>query len=126
MSPSSRRLIAIGCLVVTIALGLFSRSRFVSDTSVFGQYAGDTLWSMAVFWGLAMLAPQSTTKRLCLTTLVISLAIELSQLYHAAWIDAIRANPIAALILGHTFVWSDLVCYTLGAFLAAIAHHRLK
>ncbi|MBK1853717.1 DUF2809 domain-containing protein [Verrucomicrobiaceae bacterium 5K15] len=126
MSPSSRRLIAIGCLVVTIALGLFSRSRFVSDTSVFGQYAGDTLWAMAVFWGLAMLAPQSTTKRLCLTTLVISVAIELSQLYHAAWIDVIRANPIAALILGHTFVWSDLVCYTLGAFLAAIAHHRLK
>lgn len=40
--------------------------------------------------------------------------IELSQLYHALWIDAIRNTTLGGLIIGFGFLWSDLVCYTIG------------
>jgi hypothetical protein len=43
-----------------------------------------------------------------------SIAIELSQLYHAPWIDSIRHTTLGGLILGFDFVWSDLVCYAVG------------
>ena len=45
--------------------------------------------------------------------LVFSLMIEVSQLYHAPWIDA-SANALGGLVLGFGFVWSDLVCYLVG------------
>ena len=43
-----------------------------------------------------------------------SAAIEISQLYHAPWIDSIRQTTVGGLILGFGFLWSDLVCYALG------------
>jgi hypothetical protein len=41
-------------------------------------------------------------------------------LYHAGWIDAIRATRLGGLILGYGFLWSDLVCYAAGVGLGAI------
>lgn len=120
MRPLPRRAIYAVFLGLTIAFGLFSRSDVVSGTSFFGKYAGDTLWSLAVFWGVAIVSPSTKSKWLLVATLVISLVIELSQLYHAPWIDEIRANKFAALILGNTFIWSDLACYAVGAFLGAL------
>ena len=38
----------------------------------------------------------------------------MSQLYHAEWIDNIRATTLGGLVLGYGFLWSDLVAYTIG------------
>jgi len=46
--------------------------------------------------------------------MAFSVAIELSQLYHAPWIDSIRHTTLGGLILGFGFVWSDLICYAVG------------
>ena len=39
---------------------------------------------------------------------------ETSQLYHAPWIDRIRATTLGGLVLGFGFLWSDIACYTVG------------
>jgi hypothetical protein len=44
----------------------------------------------------------------------IFFCIEISQLYHAPWIESLRSHPLGGLILGFGFLWSDLVCYTFG------------
>ena len=49
-----------------------------------------------------------------------SYSIEISQLYHAPWIDAIRNTILGGLILGFGFLWSDLVCYTIGIIIGII------
>jgi hypothetical protein len=49
-----------------------------------------------------------------LAALVFSFAIETSQLYHAPWIDAVRATRLGSLVLGSGFVWSDFACYAAG------------
>ncbi len=46
--------------------------------------------------------------------MAFAVAIDLSQLYHAPWIDSIRQTTIGGLILGFGFLWSDLACYALG------------
>ena len=50
-----------------------------------------------------------------------SLMIELSQLYHAPWIDAIRRTRLGGLVLGYGFLWSDLACYAVGVVCGAFA-----
>jgi len=54
------------------------------------------------------------TRWIAVIALTFSFSIEISQLYHALWIDALRANRLGGLILGFGFLWSDLICYTLG------------
>ena len=64
------------------------------------------------------------TKNLLYSFIVISIifsyGIEISQLYHAPWIDSIRATTLGGLILGFGFLWSDLICYTVGIVIGAI------
>ena len=56
----------------------------------------------------------------CVLALVFSYLIEISQLYHAPWIDAIRATALGGLVLGFGFLWSDILCYTVGVLLGII------
>jgi glycopeptide antibiotics resistance protein len=77
-------------------------------------YVGDALWAMMVFFGFAFVFSKWSTWKVAAVALGFSVCIELSQLYHAPWIDAIRNMPLGGLVLGFTFVWSDLVCYSVG------------
>jgi hypothetical protein len=55
-----------------------------------------------------------STARVAAMALGLSLLVELSQLYHAPWIDSVRQTTIGGLILGFGFLWSDLACYASG------------
>jgi hypothetical protein len=50
----------------------------------------------------------------CIVSLVLAFAVEVSQLHHKPWIDGIRNTTLGGLVLGFGFLWSDLVCYTVG------------
>lgn len=116
-----RRAVALAAAIATVALGLASRRFGGALPEFIATYAGDTLWALLVYLLATMLAPSASIARRALSALAFAFAIELSQLYHAPWIDEIRANRLAALVLGSGFLWSDLVCYTAGiAFGAAV------
>ena len=57
--------------------------------------------------------------------LAFSVLIELSQLYHAPWIDGIRQTTLGGLVLGFGFLWSDLACYTAGVACALVIDNLL-
>lgn len=113
-----------GCALV--ALGLASRRYAALLPGFLAEYVGDTLWALMVFVGIGFAAPRWPTLRVASTALVVSYAVEASQLYHAPWIDAIRATPIGGLTLGYGFLWSDLVCYTVGAALGVMLEAGIK
>ena len=60
------------------------------------------------------------TRRGALLSLSFSILIEVSQLYHAPWIDSIRRTTMGGLVLGFGFVWSDLACYAVGVGLGVV------
>jgi len=66
------------------------------------------------FLGVSALAPHARLSRRAATALAIAYLVEISQLYHAPWIDGLRQSTLGALILGFGFLWSDMVCYTVG------------
>jgi VanZ family protein len=112
----SRPVYAVLVLVI-IALGLASRARFVQP--VVGQGVGDALWALMVFLGIGWLWPKLPTGRAAVCALLFAWLIEFSQLYQAPWIDAVRQTTVGGLVLGHGFLWTDLVCYAAGVAAAA-------
>ena len=126
MTRRRPRLACAALLVVTVGLGLASRRVGPSLPHVVAAYAGDTLWAAAVFWLAATILPRASTARLALGALAVAVAVEVSQLYHAPWIDAVRVTRPGALVLGHGFLWSDLVCYAAGVGIAALLDRLLR
>ena len=119
MTPSRNRVVYAIALLLVIAAGLASRRSGHWLPAFVADYAGDTLWAAVVFVGLGLLFPRQPTRTLALAALALAYADEISQLYHAPWIDAIRRTTPGALVLGWGFLWSDLACYTVGVALAA-------
>lgn len=118
--PSLRgRAITALALAATIFCGLASRSYGEFLPHFVATYAGDTLWALAAFLAFRLFWPNCATQQVALAALAVSLLVELSQLYHAPWIDAVRSYRLAKLILGSGFLWSDLVCYAVGVGLGA-------
>lgn len=81
---------------------------------------------MFILFGLVF--PARPTSRIAVLALAFSFAIEFSQLYHAPWIDNLRAYRLGALVLGNSFAWADLVAYTMGIAVGTAAEwiaHRI-
>ena len=112
--------------VLLIALGLATRA-FRNDVLLYVfDYGGDTLWAAMTYCAFGFLFPRWPLSAKFAVALLFSWCIEFSQLYHAPWIDAVRANWYAHLVLGDTFVWSDIACYTAGVTIAALADRLLR
>lgn len=118
MSDSPRPRAHYALLLVLVAgLGLASRVYRRQLPDLIARYAGDTLWATALLLFLALLWPRARTRTLALGAGLASLLVELSQLAHPAWLDALRQLPGVALLLGSDFVASDLACYAAGVLL---------
>lgn len=123
MSRSGRRsrLKLVFSLLLVVAAGLFSRSDYASVLPQFIQdYAGDTLWALALYFCLAFVSPEAGAKELLLVSLLISFAVEFSQLYQAEWINSLRNTRAGGLIFGFGFKWSDLLCYSAGILIGFV------
>ena len=103
-----------------MCLGLASRKYINYLPSFLGKYAGDTLWATMVYLGLAFLFNRFNIRKITIFSLIFSYGIEISQLYQGEWINKIRNTLIGALILGRGFLFSDLICYTVGIFIGII------
>ncbi|WP_125717339.1 DUF2809 domain-containing protein [Pseudoalteromonas rubra] len=108
-----------GLAIITMLLGLLSRSSLLELPDILTLYAGDTLWAMMVFWLFCCVRRGMRTVGIALLALGFAFAIEFSQLYQAQWLNDIRHTRLGGLILGFGFKGSDLVCYTLGILMAA-------
>ena len=118
--PARRSRAAYAIVVgLVIAAGLGSRVFGRYLPTFIAAYAGDTLYATMVFVLFGIAAPRVSTRRISVAALASCCAIEVSQLYHAPWIDAIRATLPGALVLGYGFLWNDLACYVAGVALGA-------
>ena len=101
-------------IVITMLSGLASRHYPGVLPTWVESYLGDSLWALMVFLMAGFLLNGKSPRWIALVALVFSYCIEISQLYHAPWIDAVRDNKLGGLVLGFGFLWSDLVCYAVG------------
>jgi hypothetical protein len=89
----------VALLIATIALGLATRRFPSAFPGVVAEYGGDALWAAMMFWLGALIGPGTRTYIVAAGAVAFAYAVEISQLYHAPWIDAIRATRPGALVL---------------------------
>ena len=113
-------LIQVILIVLVSVLGIGSRRYAHMLPGFIAAFAGDTLWALAAFLGIGLILPKASTWTVACLAMAFCVAIEISQLYHAPWIDSIRHTTLGGLILGFGFLWSDLACYAVGVGLGVM------
>lgn len=127
MAMKSRAtLVYLGSAIIVVGLGLASRRSGTYLPEFIATYAGDTLWALLVFLLVSAVTPQVRLSYRAGAALVVSYLVEFSQLYHAPWIDGIRHTTLGGLVLGFGFLWSDLVCYTVGVVAGMVAEWAIQ
>lgn len=106
--------------------GLTSRKFREQLPKFLAEYAGDVLWALMLYLLLSTLLAGRPIVVRATVSLVLAFLVEASQLYHAHWIDGIRQTTLGGLILGFGFVWTDLVCYSVGIALGAVTEWGIQ
>ncbi|EMR03936.1 ribosomal maturation YjgA family protein [Cesiribacter andamanensis] len=112
--PYKTRILYATALLLIIALGLASRKYAQALPPFLAEHAGDALWAAMVYVGIRLLLPARPLLFAAVASLLFSFAIELSQLYQADWIVALRHTTPGALVLGRGFLPLDLLRYAVG------------
>jgi hypothetical protein len=107
------RIAYFSLIIFTIIIGLLSR-----HFTFIPLFIGDVLWATMVYFIVRSLFIKATVKHVVTGALLFCYAIEFSQLYKAPWIDNIRHTLFGRLVLGDTFLWGDLLSYTVGVGIA--------
>ncbi|PEW51212.1 hypothetical protein COJ17_03010 [Bacillus thuringiensis] len=126
MNTKRNRVVYALFTIVVIILGLSSRKFAFALPHLLNDYLGDALWALMIFTGFGFLFPKTETKKLAFISLMFCYGIEASQLYHAEWIDSIRATTLGGLVLGYGFLWSDVVAYTIGVGVGILCEFMLQ
>ena len=113
------RLLYLILTIIVIILGLLSR-KIENLPEIISLYSGDILWALMIFLIIAFIFNKKSTIFTISWAIIFSYSIEISQLYHEPWIDAMRNTTLGGLILGFGFLWSDLVCYTIGILIGIV------
>ena len=122
----NRRMFYLFSAIVVMLTGLASR-RFRQHLPLFiGEYSGDVLWALMLFLAVSFVLADRPLFQRCIISLVLAFAVEVSQLYHAPWIDGIRNTTLGGLVLGFGFLWSDLVCYLVGIAAGALTELTMR
>jgi hypothetical protein len=70
-----------------------------------------------IFLGTGFVFVRRPAGWIAIISLLFCWSIEMSQLYHAPWIDDLRHTRFGGLVLGYEFLWSDMVCYSVGVLI---------
>jgi len=103
------RIIYFLLIILTVITGLLSR-----HYSVIPLFIGDVLWALMVYFIMRFLLIHKSIKTITIYSLLFCYGIEFSQLYKTPWIDNLRHTLFGRLVLGDTFLWGDLLSYTVG------------
>lgn len=123
---SPNRLLYLLLLCFFISAGLLVRKFSFFFPDWINLVLGDTLWAMAVFFSARLFFPKQQLSTAGANALLFCFAVELSQLYSAEWINAIRKTSLGGLVLGFVFLWSDLLAYTVGVLFGGVIETAAK
>jgi hypothetical protein len=128
LSANGRRRLFAAVALITITIGLGVHLFGSALNSILRDVTGDILWAVMMYWLVGAFAPRMSIAARSAMTYAICTAVELSQLYHARSLDALRGTTPGHLVLGSGFDPRDLVAYAAGVGIAILieraAHRR--
>ncbi len=104
----------IAAALLTITAGLLVHLRGEALGSAARDMIGDALWAAMIAWWVGALVPRARLPSRSAAAYAICAVVEVSQLYHTPWLDALRATTVGHLVLGSGFDPRDLAAYAVG------------
>jgi hypothetical protein len=120
------RWIYVALVGVAIAMGLLVHFHGLGLGAVAQDVIGDALWAAMIAWAFGAIAPNARLIMRSALAYAWCVVVELSQLYHAPALDAIRESRLGHLVLGSGFDPRDLAAYALGIVVAAAVSVSLR
>lgn len=116
LGPAARaRLAACASLVFVVPFGLATKRFPIEAAPWVAESAGGAFYVIFFCLFARLLWPTARAWLAALAVLVATCGVEVLQLWHPAWLDAIRATRPGGLVLGSSFSWADFPWYFLGA-----------
>jgi hypothetical protein len=78
------------------------------------SYVGDLLLPLFMILGVALFFPKTSPLPITVGVLSYNIVIEITQLWHAPFLEALRPTLFGKIFLGSYFAWNDIVCYFIG------------
>ncbi len=105
-------------LLLTVGLGLASKFYRGLGQGWLNNSLGGVFYE--IFWVLALVLVMVKLKPLsaAIGVFVMTSILEILQLWHPPFLEAMRATFMGRMILGTTFVWSDFFYYVVGCAIA--------
>ena len=125
MDAVRRRVPFFCALLILCAAGLLTRRLNAAHPNFFTAYFPDAAWTMAVYCSFGLLLCKDARLHFP-AALGVSFLVECLQLWHPPFLEALRATTLGGLALGYGFLWSDLVCYTVGACICAAVETAIR
>jgi hypothetical protein len=100
-------ILAIALFITELLIG-----KYVHD-SIIRPFGGDFLVVILIYCFVKAFLDKPFLP-LAIVTLLLAYVIEVSQYFHLIKLLGLQHSTIAALLLGTSFSWTDMLCYTLG------------
>src|ERR1700677_3078653 len=109
MISTPRRTLSCSIVLVTIPVGIAWRHLPLPFFA--WKYGGSALWTVALYWSVAALAPRLRPAGVALISVLLSAFVELSRLVDQPLLSAFRQTLAGKLILGRHFSLKDIAAY---------------
>lgn len=101
-------------LAVEIAIAVFFHDKIIRP------YIGDVLVVILLFC-FCKIFIKDHSAMIAVCVLAFAYLIETLQYFHLIKLLHLRSSGLAGVVLGHSFDWADIVCYTVGISIVLIA-----
>lgn len=101
-------------VIITMALGLASRTYGAVLPKWMYEHFGDALWAGMIYFGIRMVFIHLSRARAVWISVIFSWGVEFSQMIQVPWLNDLRSTLLGALILGRGFLVNDLIRYLIG------------
>lgn len=126
MQTQHKRWLYAVLIIIIIPLGLATRWRQQYFPPIIDTYGGDVFAATCIFFGCRFVCVRWTLLKVACLSFLVSVLDEVQQLYQAPWAVQFRNITTVGILLGHRFVWSDIVCYAVGTLIGWIVGAALE
>jgi glycerol uptake facilitator-like aquaporin len=113
-----KRLVYVAFTIAILFIALFIRSKWAVLPYFINFWIGDFLWAFMLYFLWRAIFLQFNRYKMTIALIVFCWLIEGSQAWHTPWLDDFRHTTIGGLLLGHGYLWSDILAYTAGVIVA--------
>lgn len=115
-----RRKPLVKLVIIFILIGLMLKFLDLNMHPLVNDYGADFLWAMMIYFMVAILLKSTRSRNIFIISILICFSLEFLQLYETKELLELKKNPIIKLVLGTTFLLSDLIVYFIGNVIAII------